>query len=523
MINKGGVFFIILLLGMLLLACNSQKSPRQLAEFYCGSCHKKPEPGHLSKSIWRNKVLPEMGARLGIRSPNFSYPKYLSLEGKMKVIKRNVYPLEPMLDSTKWLKIVRYFVDNAPDTTVLDLDRRKRNEPLKSFSRYDFQIDSRNGSLITGVEYDSVRKELWIGTGDNKVDTWQWGEGITNEYDVPSPVVDFNFLGNATYFTCIGIIHPNERRTGRLLKLINDSTQIICDSLKRPVHNDFIDLNGDGVQEIISCNYGHYFGSLSLLNSGKLKSEKTLLQQPGAIKSIVADLNNDGKKDIAAVFGQGNESVYFFYQEDDLTFTAHKVISFYPEYGTSDFALLDYDHDGDMDVVTVNGDNGDFSFSVKPYHGLRIFINQGDNQFEEKYFYPMYGATRLLVHDFDMDGDMDFAVSCFFAEFEELNEESFVYLENKNSADFEFKPYVLEDAPTARWMVSDKGDVDDDGDMDIILGSLTYAPDNIYMQAKDKWENSKVDVSILINHHISSDTPETTNEFEVQSPLSYKK
>jgi hypothetical protein len=61
-------------------------------------------------------------------------------------------------------------------------------------------------------------------------------------------------------------------------------------------------------------------------------------------------------------------------------------------------------------MVTANGDNADYSIVLKNYHGIRVHINQGNNEFKETFFYPVYGATRLLAEDFDQDGDIDFAI-----------------------------------------------------------------------------------------------------------------
>src|SRR5690242_7022194 len=40
----------------------------KLARTYCAACHAFPEPGLLDKETWRSGVLPQMAARLGIRS-----------------------------------------------------------------------------------------------------------------------------------------------------------------------------------------------------------------------------------------------------------------------------------------------------------------------------------------------------------------------------------------------------------------------------------------------------------------------
>src|SRR5690606_25331206 len=106
--------------------------------------------------------------------------------------------------------------------------------------------------------------------------------------------------------------------------------------------------------------------------------------------------------------------IYIWYNQGNGDFSTKHPIRLPPLYGFSWFELFDYDHDGDLDVALVNGDNADFTYTLKPYHGLRLFLNEGDDQFKEVLFYPIYGATRLIARDFDQDGDTDFAVTALF-------------------------------------------------------------------------------------------------------------
>ena len=50
-------------------------------------------------------------------------------------------------------------------------------------------------------------------------------------------------------------------------------------------------------------------------------------------------------------------------------------------YGSSYLELADMNNDGHLDILYTNGDNADYSYVLKKYHGLRIFINDGKNQF----------------------------------------------------------------------------------------------------------------------------------------------
>ena len=42
---------------------------KKLFTTYCSSCHMLPDPGSLTKNIWKNHVLPIMASRMGIIYP----------------------------------------------------------------------------------------------------------------------------------------------------------------------------------------------------------------------------------------------------------------------------------------------------------------------------------------------------------------------------------------------------------------------------------------------------------------------
>ncbi|MCB0373839.1 MAG: VCBS repeat-containing protein, partial [Muricauda sp.] len=227
--------------------------------------------------------------------------------------------------------------------------------------------------------------------------------------------------------------------------------------------------------------------------------KEVLLNLPGAIRTIAKDMDNDGRKDIVALMTQSNESITIFYQTDDLEFESKNVLEFSPVYGTSWFELVDYNGDGLQDIITVNGDNADISFVKKPYHGMRIFLNEGNNTFSEAYFYPMHGATRVVSNDYDQDGDLDFALISTFPDYGQFAEYTFVYLENKNQDTFNFETKVLAAPNAGRWFLMDASDVDGDGDKDIVLSSFTLVFSPIPKELGQKWSEGNVDIVVLEN------------------------
>jgi len=210
-------------------------------------------------------------------------------------------------------------------------------------------------------------------------------------------------------------------------------------------------------------------------------------------------MNGDGKKDIVAVFAQGDESVYIFYQKDNLKFHAKRVLRFPPNCGTTDLYLTDYNHDHLVDIVTVHGDNADYSDILKPYHGIRLNINTGKESFREEFFYPIYGVTRVIADDFDQDGDIDFVATSFFPDFQRLVRESFIYLENTDENKCTFKEYTLKTGTPVKTLALEKADIDGDGDMDIIVGNFSQSPGKVPPELDEKWKSAPYGLTIFFN------------------------
>jgi hypothetical protein len=468
---------------------------------YCTTCHMEPDPASLTKNIWQSHVLPIMASRMGIIYPNYDPLRGLTDEERLIVKKNRIIPDEPLLTNEEYGKIVNYILNIAPDSVSLDEKRLTRNSTLKQFVRQDIQINDKTPSLITGLKYNTTTKILWIGDFYKKVYNWQYDKGVTKVVDSNSPVVDFNFYKGDTYFTEIGKLYPTELSKGSYSQLKDSTSSPLVTALHRPVHTEIEDLNNDGIPEIVVCNFGNKTGSLSLFKkdrAGKY-TEQVLIPLAGAIKCYVKDMDGDGRKDIVAMFSQGDESVWIFYQKDKLKFKAKRVLRFPPNYGTTDMVLVDYNHDGLTDIVTVHGDNADYSNILKAYHGIRLNINQGNDVFKEKFFYPVYGVTRVLAEDFDKDGDIDFAATAFFPEFGKLIDESFVYLENIDKDKFGFKSYTLKSEVPIKTLALEAADIDGDGDLDIITGNFAQSPGPAPAELDQKWRSAKYGLSIFLN------------------------
>ena len=496
---KIGIVFILLSIA----SCSSPTTKKQVAlyEQHCASCHLAPSIKHLPKNIWETKILPDMAARMGIKEAGYNPMDGLSFEEMEATIKTGIYPLRPTLSKEDWNLLKEYIVSMAPDSLEA-INRTYQSQELNQFKTRSISLDSAQGSFITFLEYNQADQNVLVGDMNGNLLAYDYQKQIsTNLGQFHSPIVAYTKKDSNTYATTIGQLNPTELSSGRVFTITGDSITPISALLHRPVHMVATDLNKDGEDELIVSEFGNLTGALSLLtkNDSLTYTKRILLNQPGAIRVLTKDMNNDGKEDIVALTSQGDETITILYQQDDMNFLAEKVLRFSPIYGTSWFELIDYDGDGDDDIITVHGDNADKSYVQKPYHGMRIHINDGKNNFEEKHFHALNGATRLVARDFDQDGDIDVGVLSTFPDYENYPEFSFVYLENSDAKTFKFKEYTFKDSNVGRWFLLDAGDVDNDGDEDIVLSSFTYVFTPVPAKFTTLWNEKNVDIMVLEN------------------------
>lgn len=485
-------------------SCNSKTNEtsssvaegEKLARTYCTACHAFPEPALLDKKTWTTGVLPKMAELMHAAN---DYPANAAGSTAGNTTAAAPQPGEAF-PAEKWEKIVSYFAAAAPEKLPGRTDTLATiHTGMKNFTAFSFYGRFPN-PVTTLVYIDSLSKHIFFADGSaGKVFEIDAGFNIIDSFTTDAGATDIH-PGKVTSVVTIGSITPSDEPRGKLETVKNGTDPVtVIGNLRRPVQATYADMNSDGREDIIMCEFGFRQGGLSWFeNNGKGNYTRRLLRaQPGATRTEVYDFNKDGKPDIAALMAQGDEGVFIYYNEGNGKFREERVLRFPPAYGSNYFQLFDFNGDGFMDIITTNGDNADYSIILKPYHGIRIFYNNGSNQFSEKYFLPVYGAQKAIPADFDNDGDIDIVSIAFYPDYDKLPEESFIYWEN--NGDNTYQKYTFDGFAEGRWLTMDAADMDGDGDKDIILGNAFIPVGHVPQQYIEEWRNKPVSITVLEN------------------------
>jgi hypothetical protein len=453
-----------------------------LAIKYCQSCHLLPDPSLLDTKSWEKGVLPNMGPRLGIFHYGFkTYPSFRNDRN----LDSNFYPSQPLLSLDEWQKIIDYYTATSPDSLPKQAQKKssKLGLPLFTVQLPHFTYQNPTTSFVKINTGDSLHPLIISDVLKRNIYFFDKQLEIKDSVGFKGPVVHIDFSKTQMLACNIGILNPNNGKFGKGQFINSNSNGIIqedtiplFDGLRRPVQVTAADLNNDGKKDYLICEFGNLIGALSWMeNTGETKYIRHVLRsEPGVIKAYVEDFNHDGLPDIWALFTQGEEGVFLFTNKGNGTFEPRQVLRFPAIYGSTWFEFADFNKDGLQDIVYTCGDNADYSMVLKHYHGVYIFLNEGNNHFKQKYFFPINGCYKAMARDYDQDGDMDIATIAFFADFASQPEEGFVYL--KNEGNFEFEPFTIPECKTGRWLTMDAGDLDGDGKIDILLGNFSTRP-----------------------------------------------
>ncbi len=475
-----------------------------LAKTHCVRCHSFPEPNVMPKRYWK-EVLPFMGFHLG-KAPKGKTLSDFKNEGvKNRLDQSGLFPSEALISDNEWQAIIDFYDKNSPEN--LPVEQKLSLYPESNVFEYEVLPWKTSGEGLTYLNFINNIYQIGFNTDKGaayyaKIHT---SGAQQKSYQLKYPLVDVESYNGVELLLSMGRMYNIDEPTGSI-SILRNSPELLIGTLQRPV--DFIldDFDKDGILDILVAEFGKYLGGINIYTNKGQFEKNNLYPKSGAINFVIRDINNDGLKDFYVLVAQEDESIYLFINKGDFKFEKHQLLSLPSYFGTTHFELLDFDKDGDEDIICSSGDNDDFNTAqksyLKPYHGIRIFENLGNQKFNQVWFHKQEGAYGTACADYDNDGDIDIASIGYYASLKNKSREAFIYFENISTSNkkLEFKAYSPLKGNDNCFMLIKSKDIDNDGDLDIILGSNSRIfsgerKDSI----NDKWQKNGGIISILRN------------------------
>lgn len=435
---------------------------------YCGACHAVPRPDVLPKRSWPAVIKTMVGISQERRGRAF-----ISKE-QMNDIVAFYYGSSP-----EELPMLPHIAE-GPTTVRFRPREIGARSPLPFITHVDVSTvtSSKDAELLVS---DGEAKKLILFTDKGRA----WKEIALADIEIPvhTHVVDFDGDRDLDILVAdLGQFPPLAALAGKLFLLRQTSPgvyekELLQEKLGRVSDARALDLDGDGDLDIAVAVFGG--GDVGevfwLENAGgderATRYTKHLLSDlSGAINISPADLNGDGRMDLVTLFAQEHEMIMAFVNKGAGSFESGVIARApHPMYGSTSLTPVDLDRDGDIDLLFTNGDAFDAQTDPKPYHGLQWLENKGELKFA---FHPIgrfYGAATAAAGDLDNDGDIDIVAGSWVNFWNDSNRAAIVWYENDGQQNFKAHRITHRPAGIASIQLAD---VTGDGMLDIIAGAL---------------------------------------------------
>ena len=459
---------------------------------FCSGCHAMPAPDTFPRNAWHHEV-------------EKAYEFFHDSD------RADLKPL-PMGEVVKWFRL------QASEKLALH-PTTESPSPLK-FRREIVPYDGM-GALRLAISCVFVRRSKsgpiqFCDMGSGYIGELQHREGALRIDPGPSPKTlhparietsDLNGDGVTDFLIAeLGSYLPGDHNKGQVIWFrpgSKESTTVLLEGIGRVADARAADFDGDGDEDVVVAEFGwiktggiHLLEQTGVVNGEPQFRHRQLDQRHGTIHVPVADLDQDGDMDFIALISQEHEEITAFINRGDATFEKQTILpGGDPAFGSSGIELADMDGDGDLDVVYVNGDSLD-SKQMKPYHGVRWLQNEGKFPFRKKEIAAVPGACRATVGDLDADGDLDVVVGAWIPPENTVppsaNDGQFeTLLWFEQSGNGDFKRHSILRASQFGYMAADLADLDQDGDLEIVAGHFGSTDDSGEHQLDVFWNPTK--------------------------------
>ena len=461
----------------------------------CGPCHAVPPPDVLPKAAWRDEIV------------------------RMTYIRENRLP--PVRPTASQLQLppdmqqaLLYYTTHAPERLAAPEAWPDVSESPLRFKQRSLTMPGMPGtpavSHVRLVDLDGDKKLDLLGTDMRQgvvfsADLSRESAPLRTIASIPHPShvapADVDKDGVLDLLVAdLGTFFPEDHDKGAAIWLRGlgggKFSGFWLDGLPRVSDVAAADFGGRGANDLAVAAFGwRRSGRVAVLENRTADPRQpsftphTIDPRPGAIHVIPLDLNRDGRMDLVALLAQEHETIVAYVNQGNFKFEPQVIYKApHPNWGSTGIEAADLDKDGDVDILLSHGDTFDDGF-VKPYHGIQWLENRGGYPYVDHAIARLAGVHRAQSGDMDGDGDLDIVAGALLASGSDVDEKTLpalVWVEQR-------KPGVWARHTIAvgfpRHATLDIGDVNGDGLPDIVTG--TFSIDRPNQAWADVWLNER--------------------------------